>query len=130
MAWFSKIRVKRLNDPDADWLEVLFLAYRWWRVVGYCKLKIKDNIGNTDVFVLPEYRRMGIGFRLKAKAIEYAFSHGARQMRAAIFKNNEPSIMNCLKQGYHIIKRYSTKTTLRLHLNKRDWKQTVLRERL
>lgn len=115
------MRIYRLNDPEPYWPWILFVAMVGRKPVGYCELKMRDTVGNTDVFVVGSHRRGGVGFALKCAAIDYAFKHGVKTMKTAINRQNLASWQNCIKQGYRIVKRYSTKQDFRLHLHKKDW---------
>lgn len=120
------ISITRLNDREEFWNEILFLAKDNTRVVGYCKLKItKNNIGNTDTYVVPEYRHQGIGYKLKKFVLSYGFCKlNLKGFATAVYRKNYASIGNLYKAGYKPIKRYSNKKAIRFHI----WKWEYFRK--
>ena len=75
-----------------------FLAIRAGRVVGYLDVTYTRRENEPfDLFVLPEYRRMGYGRKLLAKALDMNRPNG---MMLLVDVDNEPAIRLYASMGF------------------------------
>lgn len=77
------------------------------RLAGFGTLRFRrcsDGVlaAETGYFILPEFRRRGIGRRLKWAMIELGRRKGARRAQALILPNNVPSLRLNAGLGFHV----------------------------
>lgn len=69
-----------------------FVALKDENVVGYCGIwEIVGEGDITNVAVLPEFRRQGIGGRLMKRMIEYGRSRGMSRLTLEVRESNTPA---------------------------------------
>jgi len=85
-------------------------------VVGYIMCRIEYGISNfkfalskkghvISIAVLPQYRRMGIGYNLMIKAMEAMKNYGATEVYLEVRVSNYPAIRLYEKLNYTIVNR-------------------------
>lgn len=116
----NKVQLQQLGCIDMEkqfWNELLIVAKLNENIIGYCKVRVNNNVGNTDVFVVEKYRGNGLAGYMKQYAIDTCFNvFHCKWMKTAIYRKNKASIKAIKKQGYYAVKRYSNKKAIRFHL--------------
>jgi len=86
------------------------------KVVGYIMCRVEHGISNfkfaltkkghvISIAVLPEYRRMGIGYNLMVKGMEALKEYGATEVYLEVRVSNYPAIHLYEKLNYVIVNR-------------------------
>lgn len=77
----------------------LFSGFVWEvddRIVGNTTISRVNGASSnwviSNVAVLPDYRRRGIGYELVRAAVDYAYEHGARRVALQVHEDNEAAI--------------------------------------
>lgn len=94
-----------LTEPNS----LFYFAYQNAEVVGYLKLNIDEvqteKIGPASleierIYVLPEYKRQGIGSQLYQVALEAAEKKQKSKIWLGVWENNEPALKFYCKLGF------------------------------
>ena len=83
-------RIQRIGDRGG-----VFYAMERDRVVGFALLQPRDDEPETatlGVWVLPEFRRRGLGTELSRVAIEFAGDAGYKGLQGTVPAENEPAL--------------------------------------
>ena len=108
-AFLSLDEIKRKKN-------ICLLAFSGKKLVGFQATHRYTNDGDeyrtegslefTQSYVLPEFRRRGIGNRMKSICLEQAERDGITKVIAAIERENEPSIGVHQKLGFKMVGEY------------------------
>ena len=82
----------------------IYVAIEDSKIVGYLVCRIEDDVVWAEsLYVLPEYRRKGIGTALYEKAEEIAESLGSDTVYNWVHPNNNAIISFLKKRGYSVL---------------------------
>ena len=82
----------------------IYVAIEDSKIVGYLVCRIEDDVVWAEsLYVLPEYRRRGIGTALYEKAEEIAESLGSDTVYNWVHPNNDAIISFLKKRGYGVL---------------------------
>ena len=81
----------------------LYVAIQEDKVIGYILLRVDGAIWVEHIYVLDEYRRLGVGSLLYEKAEEYAQKEKEETLYNYIHPNNEAIIGFLKSKGYSVL---------------------------
>lgn len=85
------LRIDLVKDPDTD------------RTVGYCICSVsQEKIGELDsIYIVPEYRELGIGDCLMRRALNWMDSHYAEKKVIRVAEGNEQVFSFYSRHGFY-----------------------------
>ena len=82
----------------------IYMAVDSEKIVGYIVCRIdSDVVWAESLYVIPEYRRTGVGSKLYLQAEELANEYGNETLFNWIHPNNETIVQFLKKQGYNVL---------------------------